>query len=258
MKALRSLTVRPIQLALGTVGLQLSKKQTLQRATSISDQPDWIIDIIRKVSPFTMTSEERLASLCQAVAYVVKNNIEGDFIECGVWKGGSTMAAALALTHLGDLQRSLFLFDTFDGMSEPSEADVLASSKQSAKSLMDATDKSAAVWAYSPIEEVRANLRSIGYPEDKIFLVQGKVEDTLPYSFPGNFAIVRLDTDWYESTRHELHHLYPKLVRKGVLIIDDYGHWEGARRAVDEYIDANQLPLLLNRIDYTGRIAIKP
>jgi O-methyltransferase len=85
----------------------------------------------------------------------------------------------------------------------------------------------------------------------------GKVEDTFPKDTPDKIAILRLDTDWYESTRHELIHLYPKLSIGGVLIIDDYGHWEGARKAVDEYINDNTLRILLNRIDYTGRIAVK-
>ncbi|WP_395019644.1 TylF/MycF/NovP-related O-methyltransferase [Dongia sp.] len=255
MTAFKSMAKKPIQAALGAVGLQLSKKQAAQPSAELSDQPDWIRGIIRKVTPFTMTSHERLASLCQAVAYVVKNRIEGDIIECGVWKGGSMMAAALALKHLGDTQRSLFLFDTFEGMSEPSEADVQASDKQTATAMQD---QNADGWCYSPIDEVRSNIQSVGYPSDKIHLIKGKVEDTIPYAFPKPFAILRLDTDWYESTRHELQHLYPQLVSRGALIIDDYGHWEGARRAVDEYIEANKLPLLLNRIDYTGRIAIKP
>ena len=87
--------------------------------------------------------------------------------------------------------------------------------------------------------------------------MKGKVEDSIPQTLPGKIALLRLDTDWYESTAHELKHLYPLLVPGGVIIIDDYGHWEGARKAVDEYIEANKLPLLLNRIDYTGRIGIK-
>jgi hypothetical protein len=74
---------------------------------------------------------------------------------------------------------------------------------------------------------------------------------------PEQIAVLRLDTDFYESTRHELRHLYPRLVHGGVLIIDDYGHWAGARKAVDEYIAEEGIRLLLNRIDYTGRIAIK-
>jgi hypothetical protein len=244
MNKLASIIVKPVEAALGVAGLRISR--VVPR-----DQPSWIRDIIRKVTPFTATSPERVASLCQAVSYVVKNNIEGDIVECGVWKGGSIMAAAFALIFLGDTSRTLYLFDTFEGMSEPTEADLVASTKQSAQSLMHTEVRS-----YSPIEEVRENIKSVRYP-GQIVLVKGKVEDTIPYNFQKPFAILRLDTDWYESTRHELNHLYPRLAKGGVLIIDDYGHWEGARKAVDEYIDQNRLPVLLNRIDYTGRIAIK-
>jgi hypothetical protein len=84
------------------------------------------------------------------------------------------------------------------------------------------------------------------------------VEDTIPGNMPKKIALLRLDTDWYESTKHELTHLFPLLQSNGVLIIDDYGHWEGARKAVNEYISDKHIRILLNRIDYTGRIAIKP
>ena len=78
----------------------------------------------------------------------------------------------------------------------------------------------------------------------------------IPKYLPGEIALLRLDTDWYKSTQHELIHLYPLLVGSGVLIIDDYGHWQGAKKAVDEYFSDKKI--LLNRIDYTGRISIKP
>jgi hypothetical protein len=100
-------------------------------------------------------------------------------------------------------------------------------------------------------------MATTGYPETKVHYVRGKVEDTIPGTMPGEIAILRLDTDWYESTRHELVHLFPLLTRGGVLILDDYGHWQGARAAVDEYFDQYRQPILLNRIDETGRIAIK-
>ena len=93
---------------------------------------------------------------------------------------------------------------------------------------------------------------SLGSGPERIHFVEGKVEDTIPAHAPERIALLRLDTDWYESTRHELEHLYPRLSRGGVLIIDDYGHWQGARQAVDEYFgDAHAA--LLNRIDYTAR-----
>jgi hypothetical protein len=114
------------------------------------------------------------------------------------------------------------------------------------------------VWCFSSIEEVKNNIATLNYPTEKVYFVKGKVEDTIPTTIPQKIAVLRLDTDWYESTKHELEHLFPLLVSGGVLIIDDYGHWEGARKAVDEYIEKNNLNILLNRIDYTGRIAIKP
>jgi hypothetical protein len=107
------------------------------------------------------------------------------------------------------------------------------------------------------VESVRTRLIEPGYPPERIHLVEGPVEQTLPDAAPDAIALLRLDTDWYESTRHELAHLYPRLAEGGVLILDDYGHWQGARRAVDEYFAGEAPPLLLNRIDYTGRIAVK-
>jgi O-methyltransferase len=83
------------------------------------------------------------------------------------------------------------------------------------------------------------------------------VEDTLPDQAPERIALLRLDTDWYASTKHELEQLYPRLAEGGVLIVDDYGHYEGARRAVDEYFRAAGEPVLLNRIDFSGRLVIK-
>jgi len=231
---------------------------------TLADQPQWVNEIIARVRPYTMTSPERIASLCNAVEYVVRCNIPGDIVECGVWKGGSMMAAALTLLRCGEKQRKLRLFDTFEGMSAPTDKDQTrytgGQGMVSAADLLAHSDPSQSenVWARSPLDEVRHNLAGVSYPDHLIEFVKGRVEDTLPTPTVSQIAVLRLDTDWYESTRHELQHLYPHLMRRGVLIIDDYGHWEGARKAVDEYIAINGLPLLLNRIDYTGRIAIKP
>jgi hypothetical protein len=98
-------------------------------------------------------------------------------------------------------------------------------------------------------------MQKTGYPADRIHYVKGKVEETIPGVIPANIALLRLDTDWYESTRHELIHLYPLLATQGVMIIDDFGHWEGAKKAVVEYFEGQ--PLLLNRLDYTGRSMLK-
>jgi hypothetical protein len=104
---------------------------------------------------------------------------------------------------------------------------------------------------------VKETLRATGYPAERLHFVVGPVEETIPREVPPGIALLRLDTDWYESTKHELEHLYPLLADGGALIIDDYGHWEGCKRAVDEYFAASPPPVLLSRIDYTGRVAIK-
>jgi len=221
------------------------------------DLDNSIIDVIQKVKPFTQTSVDRLSALCEAVKYVVNNQIPGDMVECGVWRGGSMMAVAHMLLLLEDNNRHLYLFDTFEGMTEPSAADISLNGI-SALNLLDSNqrDDQNSVWCYAPLEQVEAKMIDVGYDSKKIHFVKGKVEDTIPEQAPKAIAVLRLDTDWYESTRHEMEHLFPRLSPGGVIIIDDYGHWQGARKAVDEYIQENKVKILLNRIDYTGRIGV--
>jgi len=225
---------------------------------ALPDLAPLTIAIIGQVRPFTMTSPERIAALCGAVEYVARGGIAGAFVECGVWRGGSCMAAALTLLRLGRSDVDLYLFDTFTGMTAPTDADRLALTGESAAAVLARSDRRTSdEWAYASREEVRRNLALTRYPVERLHLVQGRVEDTVPAQAPERISLLRLDTDWYESTRHELVHLFPRLAVGGVLIIDDYGHWAGARRAVDEYIAEHRLRLLLSRIDYTGRIAVK-
>lgn len=211
--------------------------------------------IVSKVAPFTMTSQERVFSLIEAVKYIHKYHIEGDIVECGVWKGGSMLAIAETLHRLGDTQRKLFLYDTFEGMSEPSGVDETFDGDNAATLLQKDQQKSGLIWAYSTLDTVKQTMNLSKYPAENIHYVKGKVEDTIPAQTPQKIALLRLDTDWYESTKHELIHLFPLLQTGGILIIDDYGFWKGARKAVDEYFE--QIPILLSRIDDTGRIAIK-
>lgn len=209
--------------------------------------------------PYTMTSTERMYSLYRAVNYVLQNNIPGDFVECGVWKGGSALLMAKMLSRLPGNNRKVILYDTYEGMTPPTEADKDYAGTP-AESLLESSsiEVQDSVWCYSSFEEVKSNIALSGLPEENIVLIKGKVEDTIPGNVPAKeIAILRLDTDWYESTKHELLHLYPLLVKNGVLIIDDYGHWAGCRKAVDEYIENEKLTFLLNRIDETGRLAIK-
>ena len=215
------------------------------------------IRICHRVRPYTMTSPERICALTNATRYVVQNNIPGAFVECGVWKGGSSMAIALTLLGLCE-SRDLFLYDTYSGMPAPSRLDISYLGEVAEKTfLRSKLSEDSSDWCLSPLATVKENLLSTGYDEKRIRFIQGKVEQTIPANAPNRIALLRLDTDWYESTRHELIHLFPLLSDNGVLLIDDYGYWEGARKAVDEYLKENNINLFLNRIDSTGRLAIK-
>ncbi len=217
------------------------------------------VEIIRAVKPYTLTNKERLFALIQAVRYVVRANIAGSIVECGVWRGGSMMAAALTLKRLAKEDRDLYLFDTYAGMTRPTEVDISYRGQSAFVQFERAKQTGAtAAWHCVPLEEVKGNLVNTGYTPERMKFIKGKVEDTLPGSTPQQIALLRLDTDWYESTRHELIHLFPRLAVGGVLIVDDYGYWQGSRKATDEYLAQNNLVMLLNRVDNTGRMAVKP
>jgi hypothetical protein len=228
--------------------------------TGTADMDPQFLPIFEQCRRFSMTSIERMYALYKATEYVARAPIPGAIVECGVWLGGSMMVVASTLKQLGLLDRDLYLFDTFEGLPRPDTAHDL-----------DIWDNPALDWwlplstgdesshaAEAGLDEVRHNLLSTGYPAERLHFISGMVERTLPDQAPPSIALLRLDTDWYASTRHEMEHLYPRLQRNGVLIIDDYGHYQGARQAVDEYIDEHRLPLLLTRLDYTGRLAVKP
>ena len=244
--------VRIIRAATHSLGVELTPYS--------SDFDARALQTIRATRPYTMTSAPRVFALCEAIRYVCGNGIAGDIVECGVWRGGSMMAAARTLIECEDTSRGLYLYDTFEGMPPPTDKDRARDGSASAAEILAAEkkDKDNLHWAYSPIEDVRRNLGTTGYPSEKVHLIKGKVEDTVTGTSPGAIAVLRLDTDWYESTLHELTHLYPLLAPGGVLIIDDYGYWQGARAAVDEYFAAQPFRPMLTRVDGTGRVAIKP
>lgn len=233
----------------------MKKERHSEHAEDIFADRDFM-DIYGQVTGTTMTSVERMFALYQSIHYIVHKNLPGDFVECGVWKGGSAMIIGLTLKKLGVTDRRIYMYDTYEGMSEPTDNDKDIFGNPAEK-LLKSSDKSAEIWCYSTLEEVKGNMQRTGYPVNNIILVKGKVEETIPGTLPGTIALLRLDTDWYESTLHELKYLYPLVSSQGVLIIDDYGHWKGARKAVDEYFASGE-KILLNRIDYTGRIAVKP
>ena len=208
------------------------------------DLPDGFLEVYRRARPYTMTSAERMYALWEATRYILRRNIPGALVECGVWRGGSAMIMGEVLRGS---QRELWLYDTFAGMPAPAAAD---RDFQGRPPDLD----NELVRAAAGLDEVQ---QTLAFYEPVIY-VQGKVEETIPTRAPERVALLRLDTDWEASTRHELEHLYDRLSPGGVLLVDDYGHWRGARRAVDEFFAARDDAPLLVRIDYTGRIGIRP
>jgi len=215
-------------------------------------------DLFRELRAYTLTSPERFSATCDAVRYVARASVPGAVVECGVWAGGGMMAAARILMAQGDVSRDLYLFDTFEGMSEPSELDLDASGRDAENHLDGVQPAADNAYCYVALEQVERNMQLVGYPSARVHFIKGPVEETVPASAPPAIAVLRLDTDWYESTKHELDHLVPRMSPGGVLLIDDYGHWQGARRAVDEWLNEQPTPLLMARTDNTGRLILLP
>jgi O-methyltransferase len=227
------------------------------RAGTSNLEPEFLA-LYEQCRQYTMTSWERLYALYKAVQYIVENRIPGDLVECGVWRGGSMKLVAQVLHSLGDTNRTLFLYDTFEGMTEPDPAVDIDFSGNPAINDWREVQRRGVKWAYAPVEEVRKIVAASGYPMDNVKFVKGMVEETIPATIPASIALLRLDTDWYSSTKHEMDYLYPRLSPQGILILDDYGHYQGARRGVDEYLLRLDKKPLLQRIDYSCRLAVKP
>jgi O-methyltransferase len=234
-----------------------SRRTALQhRMRDIASQD---LAILYEVDGLTMVGPERLYAFIEAVRHVVKCGIPGAIVECGVWRGGATITAIRALQSVGETRRQIYLYDTFEGMNAPSVFDVKHSGEPASLKFQELRiDPDRSNWCRAELDGVRQVVLATGYPRERIHFIKGKVEDTLPAHAPEEIAVLRLDTDWYESTRWELVHLFPRLVSGGVLLLDDYGYWQGARRAVDEYLAAHQSNLFLARCDDTGRVGVKP
>lgn len=192
--------------------------------------------IAKDCSPFTMTSMEKMYALYQSVRYLDEKKIEGDFVECGVWRGGSLMTMMLSILRLTLSLRDVVVFDLFDNADRNGNQ----------------------YWQSIPQSEVEKNIGSTGYPTAKIEIHPGDVLQSLPCPIKRPIALLRLDTDLYETTAHTLEHLFPHVVKGGIVIIDDYGsHPEDAGRATDEFFARHQLKPFFHRIDAGGRLFIK-
>ena len=241
--------IKWVHTMLGRLGYQL-----VMIGTEFQDVPDAHKQVFQRVKPFTMTSEHNVYTLLRCLEHLKQHQIPGSIVECGVWRGGMMMAALHGLQLIGDTTRDVYLYDTFEGMVEPGAED-----DEKARKLYVEYKRAdgSSEWCRSTIDEVKGNLASCKYPQEKLHFIKGKVEESIPGVLPGQIALLRLDTDWYESTRHEFEHLFPLVAKGGFVIIDDYGAWQGSRKATDEYLAKHNLSYFLHRIDTCSRMFVK-
>jgi hypothetical protein len=236
--------------------ITLNKSTDRQFPVELSPEECGIITEVME-SNLTMVSFERLVATALACKYVEDNSIQGDFVECGVWRGGNSILAT-KLFNLYGSTRNVWLFDTFAGMSEPTEVDKDARGVPAIHKYLGSLNQGHNEWAYASLNDVKRQFEIRGLLNSNVFFVKGDVLETLKgENVPSQISILRLDTDWYESTKAELEELYPRVVTGGCLIIDDYGHWQGSRLAVDEYFEKNKNRPYLQYTDYTGRAGVK-
>jgi hypothetical protein len=204
----------------------------------------------------TMTRLEGVYALYTSVGHVCKAKVPGAVVACGVFKGGTSMMCAMTMQAHGET-RDLYMYDTFGGMTPPGKRDrLLAPGTPTPEDWETYQRDGWNEWCYAPLEEVKQNLAKTGYPEEHLRYVVGPVQETIPTTIPERISVLRLDTLFYESTRHELEHLYPLVSSGGIVIIDDYGTWGGAKQAVDEYFEDKKSPVI--KIDVTTRLVVKP
>ncbi len=211
-----------------------------------------------RVSPYTMTTQERVVNLEYAVRYIEGARISGDIVECGVGAGGSMMAAAWTLLELGSRERRIFLYDTYRGMAMPTAEDISVLGKPAKRKYERKMKDGQCTWHNYPLPDVRRNLEHTGYPADRLLFIEGFVQDTLPANDCERISLLRLDTNLYESTKAEMAYLWPKLATGGVFLIDDYFRWLGQKKAIAEYLAAHRVHMLMTRLDDHSAMGIKP
>jgi O-methyltransferase len=192
-----------------------------------------------------MVGATRLAALYDAVSRVVANEVSGDLVECGVARGGSGAIMAMAAED-ARADRTLWLFDTFEGLPSPSRADpdYELALRYAGKCRGDLPD----------VQELFTRLGL----DRRVRYTKGRFRDTLPQSPVGAIAVLHLDCDWHDSVKECLENLYDRVAPGGVIQFDDYGHWLGARNAVDDFLRHRGITEQLRYVDYSARQLRKP
>ena len=210
-------------------------------------------NLIEFINEYSMTPLIRRWTLIKSLHYINKKKVIGDIVECGIWRGGNLfLAKKIQDKYYKEIKRKLYGFDTFEGMSEPSNHDGIRINK-----IYQNFKNNNEPWAKASLDDVKNFSKKLFSDIDEFNFVKGKVEDTLKdkKNLPDKISLLRLDTDLYESTKIELNILYPLLVEKGILIIDDYGDFPGCRQAVDEYFSDKNV--LMISVDKSCRVIVK-
>jgi predicted O-methyltransferase YrrM len=202
-----------------------------------------------KENSLTMVPEAGIFSVLLGVKYVIENNIPGDIVECGVWRGGVSILMA-GMVKFYKSSKRIYCFDTFSGMPDATQHD--------GEYIVSDEHNNNFVKSKSTLDDVRNNFIDCNLHNNVIF-VAGDVSKTLDDSqnLPSNISLLRLDTDYYSSTKKELEVLYPLLSQRGLLIIDDYGAFAGCKAAVDEFFQKQNDPPFLSIIDRYARLCVK-
>ena len=264
MEKVRKIKVNPIirlfKSLFKKIGYDLSKIEKYNLDKNLPELSSFEKKLLHDVSGLTMTGPDRIFALMKSIEFIQKNNVKGDFVECGVWRGGNLIIFQKFIDKY-KLKKKIYAYDTFKGMSEPETVDKTFDEKK-AKQLLNnlmkkkINKKDNILFAYSSKKDVIQNFKT-KTRSNNLKCIEGKVEDTLKIkkNLPKKIAILRLDTDWYRSTKIELEKLYPIVQKNGIIIIDDYGYWKGARKAVDEFFKKKNVVIF--KIDFTGRMIIK-
>ncbi len=247
-----------IKKTLGKFGLQISRINSKIRYPVEFTKRD--IEIFNYVYErnLTMIGKQRMFSNILIAKWITQNELEGDFVECGVWRGGSTLLVKMIFEEYGNNSK-VWLFDTFKGMTQPTDVDINFSGELAKVKYLKSKKTDYVDWAYAGYKDVKDNFIRSGVKIDDCVFVKGDVLKTIPrYNDKlKKISFLRLDTDWYESTKIELDYFYPKIVKDGFLVIDDYGHWGGSRKAADQYFHKNQINEFKNMIDSSSRMIRK-
>jgi hypothetical protein len=186
------------------------------------------------IEPYTMMPRPRLVRLEQSVREIARNGIPGDVVECGCARGGSAALAALSLKREHSTKR-IYLFDTFEGLPAPTSHDPASASEWTGK-------------CAGSLQEVQELFERLDIMSQTVF-VKGLFQNTLPSEAPDQIAFLHMDGDWYESTMTILLNLWDRVSQGGIVQVDDYGDWEGCRRAFDEFVEARGITLMRHSID---------